>query len=126
MARLYRLYYCPNLPLEGLEASHAGNPPATIPAIAADIAQRGMINPLFVTQYGSRLAVHPGKQRVAALKLLGRHTARAVIYSPEGNVAPREGWVSVSPEKAASLFSGDAVAEYHDERSFAVKKRKRR
>lgn len=88
--------------------------------LAQDIERKGMRNPLFVTVYDDFFAVHPGKCRVKALKMLGFDTAPALLYVPSGVTRIPSG-TPISPADAAGRLKDDLVAEY-DERFFAVKR----
>ncbi len=86
------------------------------------ILSEGLHNPVQVHWRTERPHIHPGKSRVAALKLLGRTTVPAIIVTKEGLYKPTKGVIEISPEDAQSYLSDDCVAEY-DHRNFNIKKR---
>jgi hypothetical protein len=78
--------------------------------LAEDIEENGLQNPLLVTVSTTQLVVHPGKCRVAALKLLGFETCPALFYDPAGpNQALRPGCRPITRKQARALFGGDAT-----------------
>lgn len=130
-APIYALRFDPNFPaVEVGEYHHAaedGRILADIEKLADDFVQRRnqglpyLRNPLFVTVYGDRYVVHPGKCRVKALKSLGITCAPALIYTPDKQNGQGAYGTPISPGDAARLFDGEMRCEY-DARFFAVKR----
>jgi len=89
-----------------------------IELLRLSIAALGMVNPLYVNMEYGRYTVHPGQNRVIALRRMGRKYAPALIHTRYGHCR----WAIITPTAAAKKFSGNRVAEYHDPRFFAVKR----
>lgn len=121
--RRYKLFFDPDFVIDSANYEHAAEPTEFISRLTENIRVNGLLNPLFVTRYSDdHMVIHPGKCRAKALKSLGRSTAPAVVWTPDGRILPE--LEQITPECAAGLFSGDVVVEYCH-RFFAVKKRRR-
>lgn len=72
--------------------------------LARSIQDEGLLSALFITRDETQDSVHPGKQRVRALRHLGTGTAPAVIWSKNNQALPGERDISL--DEARQLLPG--------------------
>lgn len=109
----YTAWFDPDFELDSAEYQHAAEDRKLrdfVVELAADIRQRGLINPLQVEIKNGRTIVHPGKCRAKALKMLGIDRAKAIVinYDLPGYQAHR------IPEGCTALGKPSHVQRYFD------------
>ncbi len=120
----YKLYYDKEFDFSTVNTKHVIPPTQYIDFLRMDIHNNGLKNPVQAHFYHEASHIHPGKCRVAAYKLLDRHTIPAIIIDKEGEYKPSKTAVEIQPEDAQAYLTDDCVAEY-DHRYFNIKKRAR-
>lgn len=84
-----------------------------IEALSCNIRSKGLLNPVIVTQKAGMWHLHPGKCRVAALKMLGIDKIPAICVSYDQKKVPdRANYEIDRPDQYYAHFTGDIVPEF--------------
>ena len=84
-----------------------------IEALSCNIRSKGLLNPVIVTQKMGMWHLHPGKCRVAALKMLGIDQIPAICVSYDQKTVPDcANYEITGPEQYFAHFTGDIMPEF--------------